>query len=235
MPWVSPTLEQLRTTNRSNVQAQLRSGPMIPNSVLRVMSDSNAGLAYLTLLYLNWLAAQMMPDTAETEWLDRFASIWLTRGRKTATSVAAVVNFTGINGTPLPSGSQLGGAQDTTTGAAINFSTTYPIFIGTGPTPTSIVALTPGATGLVIGSQLNLVIGIAGINGVGTIVSITDGVEAETDDELRVRVLDRIREPPMGGDAFDYVEWALSFPGVTRAWCAPNEMGIGTITLRFMM
>ena len=35
--------------------------------------------------------------------------------------------------------------------------------------------------------------------------------------------------------ATDYVAWAESIPGVTRAWCSPNEMGIGTVTLRFMM
>jgi uncharacterized phage protein gp47/JayE len=47
-------------------------------------------------------------------------------------------------------------------------------------------------------------------------------------------VLERIREPPMGGDKEDYVKWGLATVGVTRAWCAPLEMGIGTVTLRFM-
>jgi uncharacterized phage protein gp47/JayE len=57
----------------------------------------------------------------------------------------------------------------------------------------------------------------------------------ETDEELRTRVLLRIREPPMGGDKTDYVEWALRVPGVTRAWCYPLEMGMGTVSVRFMM
>jgi len=61
------------------------------------------------------------------------------------------------------------------------------------------------------------------------------GTDEETDDELRLRVLDRIRQPPMGGDANDYVQWALAVPGVTRAWCSPLEMGMGTVTVRFMM
>jgi len=39
----------------------------------------------------------------------------------------------------------------------------------------------------------------------------------------------------MGGDATDYEQWALAVPGVTRAWCAPQEMGIGTASVRFMM
>jgi uncharacterized phage protein gp47/JayE len=236
MPWQTPTLEQLRTLNRDNVQSQLRSGPMIPNSVLRVMSDTNAGLAYLTLLYLNWIAQQLMPDTAEKEWLDRFASIWLTQGRKAATYAVAMITFTSIGTVVMPAGSLMSGAADSVTGAAIQFQSQSPVTIGTTATAVSIVATTPGASGLVVGSTLGLDIGIAGINGVGTITAVTDGIEEETDDELRARLLDRIRQPPVGGDAEDYVQWASATPGVnvTRAWCSPLEMGPGTVTVRFM-
>jgi uncharacterized phage protein gp47/JayE len=39
----------------------------------------------------------------------------------------------------------------------------------------------------------------------------------------------------MGGSAADYIRWAKAVPGVTRAWSYPNEMGIGTVTVRVMM
>jgi uncharacterized phage protein gp47/JayE len=39
----------------------------------------------------------------------------------------------------------------------------------------------------------------------------------------------------MGGSESDYVRWALAVPGVTRAWASPNEMGVGTVTVRFLM
>lgn len=39
----------------------------------------------------------------------------------------------------------------------------------------------------------------------------------------------------MGGADYDYVAWTKEVPGVTRAWAAPLEMGIGTVTVRFMM
>ena len=61
------------------------------------------------------------------------------------------------------------------------------------------------------------------------------GVDDETTDELRERVLLRIRNPPQGGANIDYVLWALGVPGVTRAWCYALEMGMGTVTVRFMM
>ncbi|MGY3278117.1 baseplate J/gp47 family protein [Bradyrhizobium sp. S3.7.6] len=237
MPWQTPTLEQLRSLNRDNVTAQLHSGPMIPNSVLRVMSDANAGLAYLTLLYLDWLSRQIMPDTAETEWLDRFAAIWLTQPRKAASYAACKVSADGGSGTVLPAGTILAGAVNNTTGAAIYFSTQATVTLGgRGSVGVDAVAINPGPTGLVVGSSLALQTGIAGVNGVLPIFQITDGIDEETDDELRERLLDRIRQPPVGGSAEDFVQWATATPGVnvTRAWCSPVEMGPGTITVRFM-
>jgi uncharacterized phage protein gp47/JayE len=66
------------------------------------------------------------------------------------------------------------------------------------------------------------------------VVELTGGTDAETDAELRARILRRIQNPPMGGAAGDYEAWALAVPGVTRAWAAP-EQGTGTITVRFLM
>jgi uncharacterized phage protein gp47/JayE len=231
MPWQTPTLQALRALNRDNVTAKLRSGPIIPNSVLRVMSDGNAGLAYLTLLYLNWLALQLMPDTAEKEWLDRFGNIWV-GGRKAANFASGTALLTGIALTPVAAGTlytvQVGSKT-------VAVQTTQAVTLGGAPTLAPIAALTPGQTLLGAGAVLNLASVVPGLSGTAAIAAFSDGAPEETDDQLRVRVLDRIREPPMGGDAFDYVEWALAFPGVTRAWCAPQEMGIGTVTVRFMM
>jgi uncharacterized phage protein gp47/JayE len=76
---------------------------------------------------------------------------------------------------------------------------------------------------------------LTGVDTETVVVSVDGGADPETDDQLRARVLLRIQQPPMGGDAKDYVQWTLAVPGVTRAWSYPNEMGIGTVTVRFMM
>jgi uncharacterized phage protein gp47/JayE len=60
------------------------------------------------------------------------------------------------------------------------------------------------------------------------------GTDEETDDQLRYRVLKRIRNPPQGGDKTDYEQWALAVPGCTRAWVYPLEMGMGTVSVRVM-
>jgi len=46
--------------------------------------------------------------------------------------------------------------------------------------------------------------------------------------------LTRWRKTPQGGAAQDYVAWALEVEGVTRAWCYPEELGAGTVTVRFV-
>jgi uncharacterized phage protein gp47/JayE len=47
-------------------------------------------------------------------------------------------------------------------------------------------------------------------------------------------LLARIQQPPHGGADYDYVNWALEVAGVTRAWVYPMELGLGTVTVRFV-
>lgn len=232
MPWTTPTLDEVRKQGRDYITARLHSAAMIPNSVLRVLSDANAGLAFLVLLYIDWLSRQFLPDTAETEWLDRQAAIWLpANGRKPATFASGSATMTGIPGVVVPQATQL-----TSASAQDLYETTNQITVGVAETPVNVRAIDPGASGnLEQGASLSFVTAIAGIDSAAVVVDMTGGVDMETDGALRARVLERIREPPMGGDASDYEQWAKQVPGVTRAWCAPLEMGIGTVTLRFMM
>ena len=66
MPWATPTLRDVRSLVRDSVNAYLPGADAsIPNSVLRVMSDVMGALCHLTLQYIDWLALQLLPDTAE--------------------------------------------------------------------------------------------------------------------------------------------------------------------------
>ena len=55
----------------------LQGAVMIGNSVLRVVSDAMVALAHLVMRYIDWVALQLRPDTAEKEWLDRHGDICL--------------------------------------------------------------------------------------------------------------------------------------------------------------
>lgn len=234
MAWTTPTLREVRAMVRDDVTSALSGAILIGNSVLRVISDANAGLAHLTLRYISWLAKQFLPDTSETEWLDRHGDIWLVNsdgsiGRKGATFASGRILFAGTQGIIIPSGTVLDG------GFTISYETTEQIVIGVAPTAAAARALQGGILGnLEPGDSVTIVDPIGGVTGAATIDIMEGGTDPESDDELRSRVLFRIQQPPMGGDANDYVAWSLAVPGVTRAWSSV-EMGIGTITVRFMM
>jgi uncharacterized phage protein gp47/JayE len=97
-------------------------------------------------------------------------------------------------------------------------------------------ALDAGSIGnMAAGEVISFSPAINGVDANASVIAIVGGADDETDDELRMRVLKRIQQPPMGGDASDYEAWALSVPGVTRAWCNALEQGMGTVAIRFMM
>jgi len=236
MPWQTPTLKEVRSLVRDAIEGQLPGADAnIPNSVLRVVSDVQGALCHLVLQYLDWLSLQLLPDTAEAQWLDRHAQIWLVNadgstGRKLATPAQGEVIFLANSSIFVPAGT---GLTYTSTG---NYATITNLLLQPNvPGNVPVIALDPGAaSNLDPGTELGTSLG--GITSVTVDPNgLTGGTDTETDDELRMRVLMRIREPPMGGDADDYVQWALAVPGVTRAWCSPLEMGMGTVTVRFMM
>ncbi len=236
MPWSTPTLREVRSLVRDNIRGSLPGADAtVPNSVLRVLSDSQGALCHLTLQYIDWLARQLLPDTAETEWLDRHGEIWLrnadgTKGRKEATLASGSATLTGIAGTVVPVGTAMN------YGSVASYVTNEEVILGTSPVPVNVVAITAGAVGnRLAGDPLQITVGVSGLDTVATAVVIEGGADVENDDDLRSRVLFRIQQPPMGGDAADYIAWTLQVPGVTRAWSYPLEMGIGTVTVRFMM
>jgi uncharacterized phage protein gp47/JayE len=235
MPWTTPTLTQTRQQNRDYVTGQL-GAPLVPNSNARILADGNAALASLNFQYLGWLAKQLLPDTAEDAFLDRFGAIWLlnadgTRGRKAATYASGSVTLTGLQGSDFPVASQLVGFGTPVFG----YETTQDCVIGAGATACTIRATVAGAGGnLDPGEKLAIATAADGVDATATVVTLTGGTNPESDASLLARILQRIQQPPMGGDQQDYVAWALEVAGVTRAWCYPQEMGIGTVTVRFM-
>lgn len=234
MPWATPTLREVRGLVRDSIRGNLPGADAsIPNSVLRVMSDAQGGLCHLNLQYLDWLALQLLPDTAEKEWLDRHGSIWLvnsdqTTGRKMPSLAQGTLSFLGDGGTVVPAFTRLAYNDN------VSYETLDNLVIDAdAPSPVRARALDPGTVGNRLAGDE---IGSGGINGVASVnvVVMDGGTDEETDDELRFRVLKRIREPPMGGAKSDYEKWALAVPGCTRAWCGPLEMGIGTVTVRVL-
>src|SRR5215831_18726119 len=117
MPWSTPTLKDVRSQVRDLIRGQLPGADaLVPNSILRVLSDNQGALCHLTLQYIDYLALQLLPDTAEVEWLDRHGDIWLVNadgstGRKVAQLAHGEIATTAVTSwSVIPANSRLSGA-----------------------------------------------------------------------------------------------------------------------------
>jgi uncharacterized phage protein gp47/JayE len=58
-----------------------------------------------------------------------------------------------------------------------------------------------------------------------------DGEDEESQGAYRQRILDRLAQPAMGGNANDYRTWALEVEGIAAAFVYPGRRGLGTVDL----
>lgn len=232
MAWTFPTLRQRRQHVRDYIVSHLPgSDATLAKSFLRVLADAQGGLAHALDTYHEWLSRQLFIHSADAEDIDDH-NIWLTNGRKSATFASGNITLTGITGAVVPVATRLIAAN------SIEFETTSQITIGAGGTDVAVEALDAGIDGnLVTATKLSLVTAISGVDGEATVKTpgFTGGIDEENDEDFRTRIIQRIQEPPHAGDAQDYVAWAKEVAGVTRAWSYGSEMGVGTVTVRFMM
>jgi len=231
MAYNRPTLTTLIERGRADTASRLKGAdPSLRRSLVNVLATVRAGAAHELHGHLAWCAKQLMPDTAESEHLERWASIWgLTR--KAATFAAGQVALAGTNGAVIPAGTQLMRADE------VEYETTAEVTVASGTAVASISAVDAGDDGNAeAGLLLYLVSPISGVDYQGTApAAITGGADEERDDSLRTRLMTRIQTPPMAGAKGDYETWALEVAGVTRAWEYPMELGPGTVTVRFAM
>lgn len=181
--------------------------------------------------YLEWISQQILPDTAEQEYLERHASLWGI-ARRPASHASGIVQFSGTDGSIVPAGSIL--VRNDEAAYTLTADIVFAAGVGSGP----VVAAIAGASGNAdAGTRLRLSSPVAGVVSDGSAVApgLTGGADQEGDDLLRTRVIERIRQPPHGGASFDYDTWAKEIPGVTRVWGFPTQYGPGTVAVTFVM
>jgi uncharacterized phage protein gp47/JayE len=232
MTFPRPTLGTLRDLARSEVAARLPGAdPALRRSVVMVLAEAMAGLAHHQYGYLDFIARQVIPDTAGGEYLDRWCRMFGLQ-RKPATAAGGSVTFTGTDGTPIALGTRL------TRGDGVTYATTQAGTIAAGTATIAAAAEAAGEGGNVVaGAALTLMTAIPGLLGTVTVAAggLTGGGGEEADAPLRERLRSRMGTPPAGGAAHDYVAWALAVPGVTRAWVFPLARGAGTVDVAFVM
>lgn len=175
-----------------------------------------------------WLARQQFPDTADPDILDRQAGLY-GLARKPASVASGTVTISGTSGTPVSAGLVLQSA------AGVQYELTENSAVGGGGTVDMAAwALVAGTAGnLAAADPLTLVVPTAGITG-AVVVTMDGGEAAETDDALRARVLEVMRNAPAGGNAADYRRWAVEVAGIERAFVFAGRRGLGTVDVAIM-
>lgn len=231
MAWQRPTLSSLVSQVQSDFISRLTLiGAVLRRSMVYVLSRVLAGAAHMLYGNLQYLAKQFFPDVSDLPYLLRQGKIF-DMAPEPPTFAHATATCTGTNGTIIPATTTILQRSDGAEYTVDNDAT-----ISSGTATIAVTAILAGSLGnLTPGVVLNFESPIAGVGSTATVASsVSDGDDIETTAGFRARVLERMQNPPQGGNATDYKAWAKQVAGVTRAWCYPLELGAGTVTLRFM-
>jgi len=236
MPFTRPDLAAINTEIQADIETRLPGGDARPRrSLLGVLASVFAGATHGLYDFIAFTAKQILPDSADAAHLARHASLWgLTRGA--ALTAAGNVDFTGTDASLIPIGSIL------RRGDGVEFATTAAATIAAGIATAAVAASKAGADGdAIAATKLSFITPVPGVSSAALVATggLTGGADLEADAALRARVLTRIAKPPAGGAKHDYEAWTLARQdhgiAVTRAWIFPQELGIGGVTVRFVM
>jgi uncharacterized phage protein gp47/JayE len=223
-----PALPELIQRVRNDVLARLSADDLLRRADAEVYARVMGGVAHGLYGFIEWLSTQLIYDTAELEYLERWCSIWGIR-RKVATVATGSVTFLAQAGSVIPSGTLLQALD------GVQYLTIADTTITAPTADAPVAAVIAAAVGnRAAGQGLTLVSPVVGVQARATAGELSGGADVETDDALRARLLARIQQPPHGGASYDYTAWALEVSGVTRAWVYPAELGLGTVTVRFV-
>lgn len=226
--FLRPNLTSIRNSIYSDVVSETGQ-PALRRSILSALTWAEANAVDGLYQYLDWISLQSVPFTAQDEYLAAWAAlVGVTRKMASIATGSVMIVWTDI--ATLPAGTVLSRSD----GATYTVDTTSAH--SAGSYPISITASDAGsASNCSIGDSLFIMNPLVGISSSVTAISVTGGADDEIDDLLRTRMLLRYAKPPQGGSSADYMEWAMTAPGVTRAWVNGLGVGAGTVVVYVML
>jgi len=231
MSYQPPSLDQISKRLRAAVKAQVPGAEpgLWPNNLsvlLKALTPMFAGL-YERIEQVHFDAH---PATAASDGLERGgAEIGVTR--RAAQVASGTGTATVLAGTVIPAGARFTRADGA---EVVNLD---PVTALTTSATLRLRAREAGAAGNALGGvSLTPVTPISGLSAL-TIddAGMAGGADVENDASLRARILNRKRNPPQAGSPADYVDWAMSQVGVTRAFVQRATPSAGHVTVYFMM
>ena len=231
MAYNRPTLQELITRTKSDFEGRLGTqGSALRRAFITVCARVWAGVIHLLYGYIAWVFRQIFPDTSDSENLRRHASFYNVFPKEATFAQFAVI-FTGVDGTIIPATTQVQRSDGRL------YTTDAQGTIAGGTVTVNVTAVDAGFEGnSELATELVLTTPIPGVDGQAeSSTVITEASDEETDEDLLIRLNQRLANPPLGGSKADYERWALEVAGVTRAWVTPLVMGPGTVGVSFVV
>ena len=222
MSFPIPTLATILARVKGDLNSKMgNTNALIPRSLAWVTAHLIAGAVWGLYLYQEYIAKQVFPDTAEEEYLDRWARIWgLTRNA--AEKADGSIPVSGVAGSTIPDGAEMTKSDGT---AYIVTGGPYLCVAAPAKVTVDIEAVEVGVDGNAdSGTVLTFTSPPSGVKASNTLTAaLTGGAEKESNEDLLKRLLEHIQNPPQGGAAADYEAWAReggAAAGVTvdQAW-----------------
>ena len=237
MAFDRPTLKEITKRIEKGIESRLfGKTALLRRAVLRILARVFAGAIHTCYGFIESVVKQLFVTTATDEWLDRHGLMWGINRKPGSFASGQALFRTAQGGAPsaiLPADTRIQ-SED-----GIEYATVTEITLALGAGVADIQAVEDGEDGNleVENGLIDPVIFqlISPVNNVANEVeiqnSITGGQDAEKDEPYRKRILHHIQFPPMGGNQYDYVEWATSVNGVDQAWSYPLANGPGTVVV----
>lgn len=217
----TPTFEEIREAILRDTKSIWPSADVSEDSDHFVHTSRLASCASGQYAHQHWIARQIFPDTADSDYLERHAAM---RGiyRRNPTTTTGKAVLTGIAGSRIAAGMQIRAGNRM-------YQVRFAGEIGaSGIGRVRITALEAGAAANTREKAAEMMAAPVGVSSDCT-VSAQGGTDGETDVSLLARLLEILRRPPAGGNKYDYRNWTLSVDGVTAAYVHPLRRGLGTV------
>lgn len=223
----TPTWDALVTRISADFVTRLSEDAYIPRSWQWALVRVTAGVSYALHGVAAFVARQAVADRSDDAGLVRHAKVF-GLGRAPSALADGDFIFTGTVGTILPAGTEI---QHSTT--AWRFATDAEATIGgAGFVVTAATAIEAGEGGNEPNSAIayTLVSPVVGINSTcyPSTFGPAGGTDLESVEDLRERFVGRLRNPPHGGAAHDYMRWAReALETVDAVWVVKGAVAAG--------
>lgn len=228
MAFTVPSREEIATAFLGDYAAAQPSKNVARGSDPYRLGRVVSGVAWTILAKLLYFVKQSLPDTAEAAFLERWGAVYSFERLPAAGSSATLgLRVTGVAASAVTVDSELTHED----GTLYKVTSVASVIGGGGTVDVDIESISTGlATNKAVDEVLTFTSPPAGVDAEATVVvALANGLDIESLDAYRVRLLAHIGDPPEGGAIHDYEEWARRIAGVSSAYVWAHRRGRGTI------